>query len=107
MSVVNQVILLENVACVWGHEAWEVGAIEAPVQDVEEVPVMGMGAGAIVPVEKDHHDAAVYHLAVVTATAGLRHIAMPAMIPLMLTEINSETKTDSELKGIMEALSEM
>jgi len=46
MSVVNLVILHENVACALAHEAWEVVVVEAPVLAAVEVQVMGMGAGA-------------------------------------------------------------
>ena len=50
MSVENLVILLENVACAWAHEAWEVDDVEALVLfDVGGVQTMGMGAGVLKP----------------------------------------------------------
>lgn len=66
MNVVNQVILLENVACALAHVAWEVDGIGALVPigvgalvpiDVGGVLAMDMGAGVIVPVGEDLHDA--------------------------------------------------
>ena len=50
MSVENLVILLENVAWTWAHEAWEVDDVEALVLfDVVGVQTMGMGAGVLKP----------------------------------------------------------
>jgi len=87
MSVENLVILLENVACALAHEAWEVDDVEAlALFDVGEVQTMGMGAGVIVPVAEDLHDAAAFRLLDVAATAGPLHIVVLAKIHLMLME---------------------
>ncbi|PQQ18311.1 hypothetical protein Pyn_36022 [Prunus yedoensis var. nudiflora] len=86
MSVVNLVILLENVACVLVHEDWVVEGAEVHLLDAAEVLVMMvMDAGAIVRVGEDLlHDAVVSHLLDVDeATVGLLHIALLVVLHLM------------------------
>lgn len=100
MSVVNLVILLESAACALVHEVWEVGAAEAQALDAGGVQVMGMGAGAIVPVVEDLQDVAAYHLAVVAATADLLHIVMPVVIHLMLMEIKAGRRSEAIVEGL-------
>lgn len=84
MNVVNLVILLENVACGLAHEAWEVDGVEALALVLVGVQVMG--AGAIARMQENLHDVEAYRLVEVAATAGHLHIAVLAMIHLLLME---------------------
>lgn len=79
MSVVNLVILLENVVCALVHEALVVVAAAAPVLDDVGVQFMGVGATALV---ED-----VLHLVVVAATANHLLIGDTVVIHLMPMEI--------------------